>query len=465
MKTLRIPLQMMTLVVVAWFCSSAAAQAAARLLPFQGRLTDSNGVAIVDGSRVVQFKIYNAPVGGVAVWNGEVQKLTVNGGLVSTILGTKASLGGVDFNQDLYLELTVDANADNQITLSDPPLLPRQSILPAVFAYESANARALDGYDWSPLFGTNNPADGTLLSSKIADSSLNTAKISDGAITAPKIATGAVTRPKLDTTGAVQGDSLTFNGTQVVWGKVNSVNADTLDGFDWSHLFSNANPSSGMLNVANMYSRGALDVAGSTTLFGNTTIHANLTVRTMSDHWMVDRAIYLRNYGDFNHFIAYGNTLGTQTGFDGPWLAGVGGGVLGTSGNWTLRWTATGNVQVRGSLSQGSDRNIKENFEAVDAGQVLSKVLDLPIARWNYKDDPAAPHIGPVSQDFRAAFGLGTDDKTIATVDADGVALAAIQGLNQKVEQEATELRAALKAQQELIGTLKAEIEALKRRE
>ena len=39
-----------------------------------------------------------------------------------------------------------------------------------------------------------------------------------------------------------------------------------------------------------------------------------------------------------------------------------------------------------------------------------------------------------MAQDFHAAFGLGTDDKHIATVDADGVALAAIQGLNEKTE-------------------------------
>jgi hypothetical protein len=46
-----------------------------------------------------------------------------------------------------------------------------------------------------------------------------------------------------------------------------------------------------------------------------------------------------------------------------------------------------------------------------------------------------ARHIGPMAQDFHAAFGLdGTDDKHIATVDADGAALAAIQGLNAKVE-------------------------------
>ena len=33
------------------------------------------------------------------------------------------------------------------------------------------------------------------------------------------------------------------------------------------------------------------------------------------------------------------------------------------------------------------------------------------------------------------ALGLGHDDKHIATVDADGVALAAIQGLNLKLEE------------------------------
>ena len=47
-----------------------------------------------------------------------------------------------------------------------------------------------------------------------------------------------------------------------------------------------------------------------------------------------------------------------------------------------------------------------------------------------------------MAQDFYAAFNLGTDDKHIATVDADGVALAAIQGLNQKFDSEAAALRA-----------------------
>ena len=52
----------------------------------------------------------------------------------------------------------------------------------------------------------------------------------------------------------------------------------------------------------------------------------------------------------------------------------------------------------------------------------------MSIARWNFKGDANTTHLGPMAQDFHAVFGLGGDDKDIATVDADGVALAAIQG-------------------------------------
>ena len=83
-----------------------------------------------------------------------------------------------------------------------------------------------------------------------------------------------------------------------------------------------------------------------------------------------------------------------------------------------------------------SDRNLKENFAPVSSREVLEKIAAMPISRWNFKGDAATPHIGPMAQDFHAAFGVGTDDRHIATVDADGVALAAIQGLNQKLEAE-----------------------------
>lgn len=99
-----------------------------------------------------------------------------------------------------------------------------------------------------------------------------------------------------------------------------------------------------------------------------------------------------------------------------------------------------------GTLTELSDRNSKENIEAIDPSEVLNKVVELPLNRWNYisdKDD--AQHLGPMAQDFYAAFGLGNDEKRIATIDTSGVALAAVQGLNQKLESEVN----ALKAQNE----------------
>lgn len=91
-----------------------------------------------------------------------------------------------------------------------------------------------------------------------------------------------------------------------------------------------------------------------------------------------------------------------------------------------------------------SDRNAKENFAPVDAGDVLEKVAALPLTVWNYKGETGTRHLGPVAQDFHAAFGLGIGGKHIATVDADGVALAAIQGLNRKLEESVRQKEARI---------------------
>ena len=89
----------------------------------------------------------------------------------------------------------------------------------------------------------------------------------------------------------------------------------------------------------------------------------------------------------------------------------------------------------------GSDRNSKQDFSPVNPLAVLEKVAALPITEWQYKTEPGQEHLGPMAQDFHAAFGLnGSDDKHISTVDEGGVALAAIQGLNQKVNELQTEL-------------------------
>lgn len=115
-----------------------------------------------------------------------------------------------------------------------------------------------------------------------------------------------------------------------------------------------------------------------------------------------------------------------------------------------------GNARCDGlSWINASDRDAKEHFAPVESREVLAKVAALPISRWSYKESDGSTHLGPVAQDFHQAFGLGVDDKSIATVDADGVALAAIQGLNQVVkekEAEIRELRARLERLEQLAG-------------
>jgi len=113
-------------------------------------------------------------------------------------------------------------------------------------------------------------------------------------------------------------------------------------------------------------------------------------------------------------------------------------------------------LTVGGSWTNGSDRNQKENFASVDGRHVLAQLAEMPVQTWNYKaEEPSVRRIGPTAQDFYAAFGLGEDDLHISTVDANGVALAAIQGLHQIVQEkdaEITELKTRLAALEAVVA-------------
>ncbi len=106
----------------------------------------------------------------------------------------------------------------------------------------------------------------------------------------------------------------------------------------------------------------------------------------------------------------------------------------------------TSGVQLRqgsGTWASLSDRDSKENLDEVDYADILHKVVNLPISSWNYRaQGDGVRHIGPMAQDFFEAFDVGTDDRHITTVDADGVALAAIKGLHERLEVLESELAA-----------------------
>ena len=106
-----------------------------------------------------------------------------------------------------------------------------------------------------------------------------------------------------------------------------------------------------------------------------------------------------------------------------------------------------GNLWIRGALTQNSDRDQKEDIQAVDAQMVLDRLSELQIDSWRYLNgDESVRHIGPMAQDFHAAFGFGVSETTISTIDAQGIAFAAIQALNQRLLASQAEV-AVLKVQ------------------
>ncbi len=152
--------------------------------------------------------------------------------------------------------------------------------------------------------------------------------------------------------------------------------------------------------------------------------------------------------GDFT--ITKGGTGGAE------FLIKQSGALLIGPGNSTkFNLSPLGNLTISGTLTENSSRDAKFNFTELDNQQVLQQLSGLPVLEWSYKDQ-GARHVGPMAQDFHALFGLGPNNSTLAPRDVAGIALVAVQGLHQIVEekdqridqlsQELTELRTLVEA-------------------
>jgi len=93
-----------------------------------------------------------------------------------------------------------------------------------------------------------------------------------------------------------------------------------------------------------------------------------------------------------------------------------------------------------GSFSSLSDVDMKEDFRQLDGRDVVAKVASMPIYNYKYKTQEGVRHMGPTAQDFSSAFGVGEDERHISVVAADGVALAAIQGLHSIIQDKDKEI-------------------------
>ncbi len=211
----------------------------------------------------------------------------------------------------------------------------------------------------------------------------------------------------------------------------------------------------GFLNVAGFY--GSVPGGSSNTAFGSHSFAGGLRAKAIGDGTFV--------WADLNDFDF---SAGATNSFKVRATGGVRF-VLGIDPNndgattWSC-WVSAGD----GAWNCSSDRNLKENLVEVDGAEVLARLEMLPIYRWNAKgQEVVVPHVGPMAQDFRAAFGLGSSELMINGMDLDGVALAAVRELSARAAASAAELaatRVRLAAAEAALAAFAARLDALEKR-
>ncbi|REJ75164.1 MAG: hypothetical protein DWQ36_06350 [Acidobacteria bacterium] len=122
-----------------------------------------------------------------------------------------------------------------------------------------------------------------------------------------------------------------------------------------------------------------------------------------------------------------------------------------------------GSFRADGDVTLFSSRAVKTAIGAVNPADLLAKVAELTVATWRYKsEDATSRHIGPFAEDFQRLFGVG-DGETISVIDAQGVTLAAIQGLQQELAENDAQMQALQSENADLrsrLTALEAAIEA-----
>ncbi|HZM04169.1 MAG TPA: tail fiber domain-containing protein [Candidatus Saccharimonadales bacterium] len=478
---------LLVLLAIALVPAVSRGQQTSQYMSYQGYLTDGNGNAL-GGTNTgpkaydVVFRIWDAGTGGNELFS-ELQTVTVDNGNFSVLLGQGTAysveptlhvlLASVFTNSGAlsrYIEITVlGIGVNNYITI-----LPRLQLVSSPFAFQAANALNVTGAN---VITAANLA--TNLG--VWQTSGTNVYHTSGSVGINTSAPGSA----LDVNGNIQldGGHLIYNSpsSTIDWGNGSLFfRSDTTQGNVGAYTTPMTLTAGGNLTVSGTVTAGGF--SGVPSLSGANTF-ANTSSQTYgSDFYPAGGFNY---YGSMNMYSTFGPGIGAALiMYDSPSYSGDNGGlyycmlgpccayassdavardmVLRNANGKLLIQSGTGasaicvaannNVgihntspttllQVGSATCNGatwanaSDRNLKGGFTPVSPAEMLAKVVSMPVESWYYTSQPGEKHIGPVAQDFHAAFGLnGSDDKHITTVDENGVALAAIQGLNQKVE-------------------------------
>jgi trimeric autotransporter adhesin len=441
---------------------------------YQGQLHDSGTNA--NGSYTMIFKLYDAASGGNLIGAASTNALTLANGLFTVNLdfGANAFTGGAR-----WLDITAVIGGTSQT------LTPRVALLPAPYAIYANTAGSLIGGGWNATVGNYQSysnvfgifANGNLILGMDTNGIIDTGNFQAGNLNANNLSLngqlnlGSGSIFFSGTNGG--GTSLASDGNMGIYAGGNLVVQNNLN-------FGNGGGSLSGDGQGGIVSQSGLSVSN-LTVTGNSIFFpqqsgASLTVTnggfsfdnnvkigalgTISLPTPDHQSITLTGYGSGSHTL----------GLDGALQAGSL--ILANNGTTVSMTANNGGFYIPGGIftingpvyasafNTTSDRNAKENFTAVNPQEILERVARLPISGWNFKDDAATRHIGPMAQDFYSSFQVGTDERHIATVDEDGVALAAIQGLNQKLETELKTKDAKISELEERLNRLEAALKS-----
>lgn len=383
-----------------------------QLINLQGVLQDSGGVPVTTIQSVL-FNFWNASSGGTSLWS-ETQNVSPDAnGLFSTALGTVSPIPDSAFwGTNLYLGIKVGA---------DPEMTPRQRIVATGYAFSDAwgklnTARGINAIAGG---GSSNSASG--LGSTVGGGTNNSAVSNYSTVGGGENNTGSALHA---TVGGGEGNTVSSTWSTVGGGFNNTVSGPqaTVSGGEFNTASARHAAVGG--GTSNTASGGGGTIPGgkSNTAAGIHSFAAGRQAKAMHQGafvWADDTPADFSSTGA-NQFLvraAGGIWLGTTS---APSIPGT-----------DFLNTSTGaHLTAGGAWTNSSDANKKENFTPVDRRELLEKIASLPISHWNYRDEHhKVRHIGPVAQDFYALFGVGSDDKSISTIDPAGIALAAIQEL------------------------------------
>lgn len=418
---------------------------------YQGQLHDSG--TNVNGNCNLTFALYNAPSGGNQIGGNLSMATTLVNGLFTVNLdfGAGAFVGAAR-----WMEISVNGE-----TLS--PRVPVAPVPYALYANAAGSAGILANGSWAATVG--NYQSYSNIFSISANNSFVMAFSTNGVLV-----NGGLQANELSV-GGNYSLGTNYNGGLALYDNGNNadltINNLTLNGS--SLQFPSRSGANIQVNTNGDFTFGgnvSITSLGNITLpvpGGNVVISANNQGVSVNGVILSGTGGIILPTSDRNRVISTttsgivldGVTVSQNTGVTLPNAAG----------NRTLLAESQGfymnsNVRVGGYVNATafnivSDRDLKEQFQPVNPAEVLARVVSLPITSWNYKEDVATRHIGPMAQDFYAAFNLGMDEKHIATVDESGVALAAIQGLHAQLKAKDAHIEALEKRLAALENQLK----------